>query len=759
VNDLHWELSTLYEISRLLSGNPELPDLVSTIAKAATAFGNADASWLAVCDETEDKPEHVASHKLSPESTSELCQNFRDWLPTSVSEAAEPAVLTDLGKNAVLGRIAARESLSAAVVVPITYNEKLTGVLTIFWGPASQRIADRIEPIFLLANQVGPAIANAHLLGEAWRRAAALHAIFNITQMIGALPSMKFALNIIMDEANRLFGTDRSTIRLIDPNTRELAVHASRGFSKRTLRRIRLKGDQGAVGWVAKHGKPLILNDAPSDPRFSYYPKDAERVSSLMSVPLTVQGRTIGVLSISSIEPKRFTEEDESLLTTLAGEAAIAIENTRLYEQVRRRLAEQKVLYRLAQQLASTVDVPSALEFIVNHLSRSFRAKFGSLRLLDEESAMLQIGATYSASDEYIKLANESEQMSLDPATPGGQSPAAFAIREKRICAVSNIFKDRRFTALRESARAEGYTSLVCVPLIPKDTPIGVLSLHFRDARRLQPAEYELLQTAGRTAAIALQRAMLDERLLKEEVTRRALEEVSHLKTEFVSLVSHDLRTPLTAIQGYVKLILAGHTGELTPVQSEFLATVNRNTDRLVALINDVLDISRIEAGKMDLVLESLDLADVINRELEPLKTQAEEKEIAIVVGIEEGTPRVRADTHRLGQIIDNLVSNAIKYSPGRSTVKITANPVGSNVLVKVIDCGIGISPEERGKVFQRFYRGQNDVVRSTWGTGLGLSIARYLVEMHGGKIWVESEKGQGSTFSFSIAAVQDAGS
>ncbi|HUV05252.1 MAG TPA: GAF domain-containing protein [Armatimonadota bacterium] len=759
MKDLHWELSTLYEISHLLSGNPDLPDLVDTIAKAATAFGNADASWLAVCDEANGKPEHAASHRLSPESIGDLSDNVQDWLPFSVAAAGEPAVLTDLGKNAVLQRIAARESLSAAAVVPVTYNERLTGVLAVFWGPASRRISDHIEPVCLLANQVGPAIANARLLSEARRRAEAVHAIFNITQMIGASPLMSFALNVIMDEANRLFGTDQSTIRLIDSNTRELVVRASRGFSKQTLRRIRLKVGQGGVGWVAKHGKPLILNDAASDPRFSYYPEDAERVSSLMSAPLIVQGRTIGVLSMSSIEPKCFTEEDESLLMTLAGEAAIAIENARLYEQIRKRLSEQKVLYRLAQQLASTVDVPSALQLIVNHLSTSFRAKLGSLRLLNDEGTMLQIGAVYSASDEYIKLAIENEQMSLDPGTLGGRSPAAFAIRERRICAVSNIFKDRRFAAWRENARAEGYTSLVCVPLIPTETPIGVLSLYFRDARRLQPAEYELLQTAGRTAAIALQRAMLDERLLKEEVTRRALEEVSHLKTEFVSQVSHELRTPLTAIQGYVKLILAGHTGELNSLQEEFLGTVDRNTDRLVALVNDLLDISRIEAGKMDLVFESLDLAGAIDREIEALKAQAEVKEITILVDIEEATPRVRADPHRLGQIIDNLVSNAIKYSPGRSTVKITANPVGNNVLVKVIDCGIGIEPEERGKVFQRFYRAKNDLVRSTWGTGLGLAITRYLVEMHGGKIWVESEKGQGSTFSFSIAAVPDAGS
>ncbi len=457
------------------------------------------------------------------------------------------------------------------------------------------------------------------------------------------------------------------------------------------------------------------------------------------------------MLTVACREPKWFTEEDQHLLLILGGQAAVAIENARLYEQAKRRLSEQKILYRLAQELASTPDVPIVLKFTVTHMSQSFGAKFGSLRLLDETGEYLQTGAIYGITDEYTKLANDNFQMPLAPDTPTGQSPAALAIRNKRICTVNNIFKDRRFTAWREMARMDGYTSLMAVPLIPADTPIGVLSLYYRDTRKLQPSEHELLQTAGRTAAIAIQRAMLDERLLKEEVTRRALEEISHLKTEFVSLVSHELRTPLTSIQGYVKMILAGHSGELNDLQNEFLGTVSRNTDRLIALVNDLLDISKIQSGRLDLVLEPLDLGELLARELESLKALADDKRVTILTDVEPGVPMVRGDTHRLGQIITNLVSNAIKYSPDATIVKLTAYQVDKNVLVKVVDAGMGIAPEERVKLFQMFYRGESDAVRQIRGTGLGLAITKHLVEMHGGKIWVESEKGHGSTFSFTI--------
>lgn len=756
MKDLHWELSTLYEIGRLLSANPELTGLVETVANAALALGSADASWLAIRDEKQGRLIHAASRNLSDESVREMSDDIEGWLPFPVSATAQPAVFTDPIGHEFLARIASRESLSAAVVIPVAFGDSVVGVLCVFWSRSARPISDHLEPVFLLANQAGPAIANAILLNQAQRRAAALDAIFKVTQIIGASPKLSFALNTVMDEANRLFGTNQSTIRLLDPSTQELVIHASRGFSKQTLRRIRLKVGQGVMGWVAKHGKPLILNDVSQDPRFAYFPKDAEPVSSLMSVPLMVEGRVIGVLSISSNVRQQFTEEDASLLLTLASQAAIVIENARLYEQAKRRLNEQKVLYRMAQHLASTIDVPTVLKFIVNHLSTSFSAKWGSLRLLDETGTKLDIGAFFGTSEEYKRLANENVVMDLSPGTPGYESPVAVAMREKRIVTVSNILKERRYAAWREDARMEGFTSLVCVPLIPTDTAIGVLSLYFRDVRRLQPNEHELLQTAARTAAIAIQRAMLDERLLKEEVTRRALEQISHLKTEFVSQVSHELRTPLTSIQGYVKLILAGHTGELTDIQHEFLSTVSRNTEKLIALVNDLLDISRIESGRMELVLEPLSIGDIVEREVESLTGQADEKHITVLVDIQPDIPKVRADSHRLGQVISNLLSNAIKYSPSGSTVKITASQIATNVLVKVIDSGIGIGPEERGKLFQRFYRGEDDAVRSTWGTGLGLAITRHLVEMHGGKIWVESEKGQGSTFSFSIPAVLD---
>ncbi|MBP6963531.1 MAG: GAF domain-containing protein [Armatimonadetes bacterium] len=751
MRDLHWELSTLYEIGRMLSASPELHDLAQTVVEATVNLANADASWIALHDKQRKVYFYGASYNLPTDVARGLVDSLGGQFPAESATALEPLILTEIAEHPGLRTLARKKSLGAAVIVPIVHKGSPAGILAAFWNKSGRILSERLEPVFLLANQAGAAIETARLLEEARHRSDALDAISKVAQTIGASTNTRWALNVVMDEANRLLGTDISSVRLIEPSTGDMVIRASQGLGKQTMKRIRLKVGQGVPGWVAEHGTPLIVNDCRSEPRMDYFPNDAEPISSMVSVPLLLESKTIGVLTVACTEPKWFTEEDQHLLLSLAGQAAVAIENARLYEQAKRRLSEQKILYRLAQELASALDVPSALTFVVSHMCLSFGAKFGSIRLLDETGMYLQTGAIYGLSDEYTRVANENVQVSIAPDTPNGQSPAALAIRNKKIYAISNVFKDRRFAAWREMARMESYTSVIAVPLIPADEPIGVFSLYFRDAKKLQPSEHELLQTASRTSAIALQRALLDERLLKEEVTRRALEEISHLKTEFVSLVSHELRTPLTSIQGYVKTILAGHSGELNEVQTEFLTTVSRNTDRLVALVNDLLDISKIQSGRLDLVLTPVDLTEVCEHELESLKALADEKSISIVTDVEADLPPVRADANRLGQILANLVSNAVKYSADSTTIKLTAYRVDKNVLIKVIDTGMGIAPEERGKLFQMFYRGESDSVRQIRGTGLGLAITKHLVEMHGGKIWVESEKGHGSTFSFTI--------
>jgi signal transduction histidine kinase len=233
--------------------------------------------------------------------------------------------------------------------------------------------------------------------------------------------------------------------------------------------------------------------------------------------------------------------------------------------------------------------------------------------------------------------------------------------------------------------------------------------------------------------------------------------EVDRLKSEFVATVSHELRTPMTSVRGYVDILLMGAAGALNENQAHFLGIVKNNTERLNILVNDLLDISRIEAGRVTLAPQSLDLRDLAEDVLADVlrRSQEENKPMAIALDASKNLPRVQGDAERVRQVLGNLVSNAYHYTPenGQITVHITAAD-GNEVQVDVEDTGVGIPVEDQDRIFDRFYRGEDPLVLATPGTGLGLAIVKQLVEMHDGRIWLRSDGvGQGSTFSFTLPA------
>ena len=227
--------------------------------------------------------------------------------------------------------------------------------------------------------------------------------------------------------------------------------------------------------------------------------------------------------------------------------------------------------------------------------------------------------------------------------------------------------------------------------------------------------------------------------------------EIGQMKTEFVSTVSHELRTPLTSIKGYIDLVLEGEAGDLTEAQEEFLGIVKDNSDRLVVLINDLLDISRIESGRVVLKIEPVDLGDTLADSVGTFRAVLDAGDIGLEVALPDDLPRVAADRVRVGQVVTNLVSNAVKYSPDGGTITVSARVEVGEVVLSVTDTGIGIGEEDQESLFAKFYRVDSSYTREVGGTGLGLAICKSIVELLGGRIWVESTLGAGSTFSFSL--------
>ena len=234
--------------------------------------------------------------------------------------------------------------------------------------------------------------------------------------------------------------------------------------------------------------------------------------------------------------------------------------------------------------------------------------------------------------------------------------------------------------------------------------------------------------------------------LVLRDVTRPF--QATKSKSDFVSMVSHELRTPMTSIKGYISLLRQGIAGPLLPKQENFLDIVQRNVDRMTTLINDLLDVSRIEAGKIQLDIQETRIADLAKRVVETMQVNANQKGLILTLDIPPNLPPVKTDWRRITQVFTNLIGNAIAYTPS-GEVRVSVQKVPDAVQVSVQDTGIGIAPEDMNHIFERFYRAENEVVRAVGGTGLGLPIVKSFVEMHGGRIWVESTPGEGSTFTF----------
>ncbi len=288
-----------------------------------------------------------------------------------------------------------------------------------------------------------------------------------------------------------------------------------------------------------------------------------------------------------------------------------------------------------------------------------------------------------------------------------------------------------------------------------KDCKVFQLNLEIVEETGMPSTEEAFIKSSGKTLKIITDPVLDDEgNFLGYMKTLQDIsleKEVDRMKTEFISTVSHELRTPLTSIKGYVDLIIDGEAGEINEVQREFLEIVKQNNDRLVSLINDLLDVSRIESGRVKLKKESLILREVVEQAVTSIENLAKSKEMHISLSIPSELPKVFADRSRIVQIIVNLLSNAIKYTPAKGCIRITARASDSKVATSISDTGVGIPTEHLDRLFVKFYRVDSSLTTEVGGTGLGLAIVKSIVDLHGGEVWAVSKVGKGSTFTFTL--------
>jgi signal transduction histidine kinase/HAMP domain-containing protein len=407
--------------------------------------------------------------------------------------------------------------------------------------------------------------------------------------------------------------------------------------------------------------------------------------------------------------------------------------------ELERSVAELKALSEVSQSVSSTLDLEKVLNNIVQHAVELSKTDAGTIYEYHEAEKIFVPMINFGVDETFVHIMKEAKFGIGDGTILGMAGETRSVMQVPDLSAI----KDARV----EYVRKVGFRSVLAVPLLRKDKLVGSLVVRRKRSGEFPQETVDLIQTFAAQSAIALHNARLFQEL---EIKSHELSQADKHKSEFLASMSHELRTPLNAILGYTELILDGIYGEAPAKIREVIERLEKNGSHLLRLINDVLDISKIEAGQLELSLEEYSLEETIHTVLTSLEPLATEKELILKTRIAPHLPNGKGDPQRIAQVLVNLIGNAIKFTE-EGEVAVDIAPVDGRFLVKVSDTGPGLSDLEKDYIFSEFYQVDRKSTRSKGGSGLGLSIAKRIVDLHGGAIWVESVPGEGSTFIFTL--------
>ena len=646
----------------------------------------------------------------------------------------------------------------AVLAVPLQVKGRIIGAFAA--GDRLGRVfgADEVRLAEALADHAAVALENARLYREAEERRREAELLAAVARVVNASLDLDTVLGRVTAAAKDLCNADLARIALWDADREGMVFRYTVGTRAGAHDHVLLIPGKGLAGEVLATGRPVRTASVLDDPRL--HPDyagmiRAEGSVAVLVVPIRTGERVEGLIYVDNRTARAFTDRDETILGRLADHAAIGLRNAQLFagEQSARGEAEARaqrarLVADVSRALASSLDYEATLDALA-HLVVPARADWCVVHLARRDGGLRRVAVAY-ADPAHAALAAETVRIVPTADWLRDVSPAVQSVRAGRSLLVAHAAParieeivtdpdDRRiFLALRPH-------SMLVVPLIARGRALGAITwLRIAGGESYTAEDLGVAEDIAARAALAVDNARL---YRQAQRARGEAEGANQAKDEFLAVLSHELRTPLTSMLGWLRLL---RTGQLGPERvAQALEVVERNTRTQAQLINDLLDVSRIIAGKLQLDLYPVDLTPILEETVESARRDAEAKGVEVELTVSAATGPVLGDPLRLGQIAANLITNAVKFTPGGGRVRVRLAREGGEAVITVADTGIGIPPELLAHVFDRFRQADSTITRRHGGLGLGLAIVRHLVELHGGSVRVESRgDGQGATFT-----------
>jgi GAF domain-containing protein len=628
------------------------------------------------------------------------------------------------------------------LVIPMLREEELVGAISIYRQEVRPFADKQVELVQNFAAQAVIAIENTRLLNELRESLQQQTATADVLKVISSSPGdLEPVFEAMLANAVSICNARFGNLALFDGQDMRIAAMHNAPHAYEEARR----GDPvvpmtAFIGPIITTKEVIHINDLAADKRYAN--SMLARVAgarTALAVPMLRDNELVGAIAIYHQDVRPFTNKQIDLVRNFASQAVIAIENTRLLSELRQSLEQQTATADVLKVISrSTFDLQVVLDTLVQSAAELCRADRAAIRLF--KNGLYHHAASYGFTPE------QKDFMQQHPLAGSSGSVAGRVVLAGKAVHIPDSKADPDLRLTAGSGFANVRTNLG-VPLLREGVPIGVLVLTRSVVLPFTERQIDLVTTFADQAVIAIENVRLFDEIQDKS---RQLEVASQHKSQFLANMSHELRTPLNAILGYTELMADGIYGELPEKTMGVLKRLESNGRHLLGLINDVLDLSKIEAGQLVLDLSDYSLEDIAQTVRSTLEPLAADKKLAFKVEVPPKMPAGYGDGRRLTQVLINLVGNAIKFTDAGEVV-ITAGTSDGSFHLSVRDSGPGISADDQAKLFQEFQQADNAITRKKGGTGLGLAISKRIVEMHGGKIWLESQIGHGSTFSFTV--------